>query len=531
MPERWEDEIRKLRELRPRQDLDARVAEGPRGEPSLPTRQRVVAAVTALVVFVAAGFLVVRGFGTGTERPDPAQTSDAAQAEPVLVLELRSGDDAPEGSLRYGDAEQHGVVEGYSWCVGEECTSMIADFAFYPPASEYLVVPLGTTIEVTGDGALERLRFTDPNGEYVAGGASETVPDVDGQYQVGVEASWSIGEETGDAMMWFGVQVLSSPEAAPDVLRVDCGYGVARSDSAVVRTQADGLHLIFRGTDGFRHFEIVTPEGTPSAEISGIGGGFEAEADSVSPVSPGRWEVGCASRNGPVVAGDQTVAFELVDPDDHYAPAGVECRSLAAQEFASGIATTVPHGDAAAQLLTGLAPEDRLRGAGYDAESWALGPTYVVDRGGEAVAQLVLIAPETMWIGTFVACPGSGIALTEAATSPLPEEPAVPDVLVLRCEGLGPAVDADTVRLQPDGLHIEATNVADATVVALDPEDGTVEALVFPFETATEAIVADVPPGPLWVGCRVPDEQGEIAGGPSEIPDAYVLVTVLPTDA
>ena len=60
--------------------------------------------------------------------------------------------------------------------------------------------------------------------------------------------------------------------------------------------------------------------------------------------------------------------------------------------------------------------------------------------------------------------------------------------------------------------------------------DGTVEALVFPFESATETILADVSAGTLWVGCRVPDEQGEIAGGPDEVPDAYVRVTVVPSE-
>jgi hypothetical protein len=97
----------------------------------------------------------------------------------------------------------------------------------------------------------------------------------------------------------------------------------------------------------------------------------------------------------------------------------------------------------------------------------------------------------------------------------------------MRCEGLGPAVDADTVRLQPDGLHIEAMNVADAAVVAIDPQDGTIEAVVHPFETVTEEFVVDVREGPVWIGCRVFNEQGKIEGGPQDVPDAYVQVTVV----
>jgi hypothetical protein len=320
MPERWEEEIRKLRAITPREDLGSRVAEGPRGEPSPPVRQRVVAAVTALVVFVGAGFLVVRGFGGGTDRPELAQTSEPTPTPPApvaLVLELRPGaglgDAAPGGTLRFGELKQEGVVEQYTWCVGEECTGAIADFAFYPPASEYLVVPPGTAIEVVGDGVADSMRVTDPAGEPVAGSESATVPDADGQYQVGVDASWDVGTEKGSATIWFGVQALSSPSAAPDVLKVDCGFGVARSNTAVVRTQADGLHLVFHGTDGFTGFEVVTPEGTPPGDVEGVGGDFGAGAEAMVQVSPGRWEVGCAMRDRPVEAGDTTVAFELIE--------------------------------------------------------------------------------------------------------------------------------------------------------------------------------------------------------------------------
>lgn len=432
MPERWEHEIRKLRELRPSEDLKARVQEGPRGDLPPPARGRVVAAVTALAVFAAAAVFVTRALAPAPDdRPQPPLDGTGAGSGSVLVLDLEVNDGAPGGTLSFGELRQAGVVDGYTWCdAADRCSILSADFVFYPPVSEYLVVPPGTRIEVDGEGLVDsKVRLITPEGDRVADSPVGAVPDADGQYVLAVSASWRLGGEHGDASMFFGVQALSSPAAAPDVLHVDCGYGAARADSAVVRIQSDGLHLVFRGTGAFTEYDVVTPQGTPASAHRGVGGELHGDGPVVVAVSPGRWEVGCGTAERPVEAGDATESFELVDPD-----------------------------------------------------------------------------------GLFTPPPPMGV---------------VPDVLVLRCEGLGPAVDVTSVRLRAEGLYVEATNVADATVVALDAETGNVEALLYPFESATETFVAEVGPGTLWVGCRVPNEQGEIVGGPAEVPDAYIRVTVL----
>lgn len=533
MPERWEHEIKKLREFEPGADLGSRVAEGPRGEPSPPARQRVIAGATALVVFAAAAIFAVRVFGTGSDGVTVAPGPDGSDERIVIELSAgRGNSQSPEATMRYGDREQHGVAESYTWCVGDECASGIADFAFYPPVAEYIVVPPGTPIEFVGVGVVEQLHLyvdaIDANPIEVEGGR---IPDTNALYALEVNATWADegGGEHGESNFFFGVQALSSPSAAPDVLHVDCSAFVARTDTAVVRTQSDGLHVVFEGTDGFDEYGIVTPEGTPSEDTFGVGGSFPFESQQGVPVDPGAWEVGCGSRDRPVEAGELTAAFELVDPDDHWASFELGCDELGALSFSSTIANSEQHEDAARQLLAGLRPDDLVRGAGYGAEDYQFGIAYVVDRAGESVARLVLTGGPETWKGTFTACSDSEIALTEAAapTSPAPE---FPDVLVMRCEGLGPAIDADTVRLQPDGLHIEATNVADAVVVVIDPEDGTVEAIVHPFETVTERLVVDVPAGQLWIGCRVLNEQGEVEGGPEDVPEAYVSVTVLPAE-
>jgi hypothetical protein len=100
----------------------------------------------------------------------------------------------------------------------------------------------------------------------------------------------------------------------------------------------------------------------------------------------------------------------------------------------------------------------------------------------------------------------------------------VPDVLVLRCEGLGPAADSGVVRLQPDGLHVEATNLEFASAVVGIHSDETAATLIVPFEEAIERFVWDIAPGSLQIGCRVEAETG------SEPADHLIEIEVLPAE-
>ncbi|HEU4354876.1 MAG TPA: hypothetical protein VFT27_04735, partial [Actinomycetota bacterium] len=316
MPERWETQLRKLRTLETPDGMRERVSEGPRGEPPPPPRHRVAAAVTAFVVFAAAAVLVVRALAPA-DAPDA--TGDAPPPE-TLTLELLASDGAPTATLRYGDQTQAGERESYNWCSGDNCVGGTADFVRYPPVWEYMVVTPGTTIRVSGDGAMAAFHVTDLNGEQIPGAGTDAVPGADGVYALEVKAVWP----DGDANFFFGVQVLSSPAAAPDVLRVDCSFGRPTLDSAVVRTQPDGLHVAFRGIEGYAGFELVTPEGTPPEQMFGVGGSLPN--DKVSwPIDPGRWEVGCYERGEAVRAGDGTTPFELVDPDDFHASLDLPC--------------------------------------------------------------------------------------------------------------------------------------------------------------------------------------------------------------
>jgi heat shock protein HslJ len=104
MTERWQDEVKRLGDLEPSDDIWRRAEQGPQGEtgPSLPPRrQRVVAGVVAFVVFLAAG-----GFAWRALRP-PVERSVGSDLDPSIVVILRilerDGVSLPTATLRVDD--------------------------------------------------------------------------------------------------------------------------------------------------------------------------------------------------------------------------------------------------------------------------------------------------------------------------------------------------------------------------------------------------------------------------------------------
>jgi hypothetical protein len=553
MPERWEHELKKLREVERPSTLEDRVAEGPHPhhEPGRPTRERVAAAVVAFAVCAAVGVFGYRTLSNDDVDGGSNVATGVSSGDETLVLELATSLGQPSATLLYGDERQEGVFESTNWCPNgvtvpdAECSSSIADFAFFPPVNAFLVVPPGTPIELTGNGSVAAWQIKGAaDGHTVDGSESgETplahVPGVDGRYAINVGAHWALG----DANVWFGVQVLSSESAAPDVLTVDCSLGLAQTDTSVVRTQSNGLAIQVVNDTGSSDLEVQQDDGDTIAirQPNAHNG-----AEFVYGVAPGSFAIGCG-RN---VSRDATVPFELVDPDENYASWDLACGDLPQTSFTSTVPASHPHDLAISELLWGLAPDDRIRGAGYAADMWRLGPTYVVQRNRESVVRVVLGEEGETWSGTFQACDGTGITLSEkivttggggsGPTGSAPSGPTsatgvtavtdtpLPSTLVVRCEGLGSAVDSTTVLLQVDGLHIDATNVADAFDVRVEDADGLVPGGEIVFERANERATLDIPSGTYWVGC----ENGmliDTRAGHVEAPDSYIQIDVLPS--
>jgi hypothetical protein len=84
---------------------------------------------------------------------------------------------------------------------------------------------------------------------------------------------------------------------------------------------------------------------------------------------------------------------------------------------------------------------------------------------------------------------------------------------------------SDVVRLQADGLHVEATNLEFASAIVGIHSEEAGELMIVPFEEATESIVWDIPPGSIQIGCRV---DPEVTG--AEPADHFLDVEVLPAE-
>jgi hypothetical protein len=226
MPERWQDELKKLRREKMPDGVSERAEAGPRRELPNDGRQRLVAGLVAFAVFIAAGAFAWRAFGDGSTtgaEPTPSPTT-----VPV-VLDLSSNDGNPTATLSSGDASQDGIREGYTWCGPDgRCASSTADFVTYPPVSKYLSVPAGVQVEVNGDGRLDGLKTLLPNGDTLLVRNSveaPVIPSVAGRWVWVVDAKW----DDGSANYYFGIDVVPSLEHADNDGQVQDVLGCSSS--------------------------------------------------------------------------------------------------------------------------------------------------------------------------------------------------------------------------------------------------------------------------------------------------------------
>jgi hypothetical protein len=144
------------------------------------------------------------------------------------------------------------------------------------------------------------------------------------------------------------------------------------------------------------------------------------------------------------------------------------------------------------------------------------------------VASFALIAASVFaWLAF-----ASGDPAGSAATTGHDGEPAAPMPItaIMRCTADGTELDTPTVGVQPDGLHIDAENLAQATEidVAIDGGQTVLGNLAFR-SIQREIVIVPVPPGQAEIACRRP-EGGSVSGGPAEHPDLFVPIQILDPD-
>ncbi|MEO8292698.1 MAG: hypothetical protein ABI635_06125 [Actinomycetota bacterium] len=514
MPERWQDELKKLRREEMPEGVRERAEAGPRRELPNNGRQRLVAGVVAFAVFIAAGAFAWRAFG-GTSSTG-AEPTPSPSVVPI-VLDLESKDGNPAATMSSGDASQDGIREGYTWCGSDgQCVSGMADFQTYPPVTEYLAVAAGAPVEVRGDGHLVDIQTVLPNGDRAPADVRSTVeslasPSVPGRYVWILDAKWN----DGSANYWFGIEVAPPPDQVADVLHVTCTPNSATLDSGVVRAQADGVHIAVDASDGVTGADIVT--GSTPREFFGVGVDAQENGSRGIPIEPGAWSIGCyAGVDGGVapsdIGTDRVATFRVVDPNGFYAPVDLACAEPTTRRFAvtgtpsSGVdgayeasPQTVRESAAA---VPGILPTDVVRVAGYaDGPGFKGGPLYTVLRDGRAVARLrVPVEVSGSWSVSVDSCPGSGIG----PDAPPGAAGPTPDTAVVRCVESRTEVSTPIVNAQADGLHLEVEDVGGAQAVTVVGGWELNRTFTVPVadQGVRTSIVVPVRPGLVQISCR-----------------------------
>lgn len=410
MPERWEGELRKLRGIDPNEgSVRERVERGPSGGRQPSGRQRLIAGVVAVTVFIAAAAFAREAFlMTSPERNhvagevgslDTPALTISANAEPGQL-------DPPEASARYGDVVAAIPVQGgEGWGMG----NAFPDAMFGPHEA---AIPVGAPLLIESNADLLEVGFsrTYPEGDLmpqaVDPGRVVTLPSEPGPLLIQLDATWPDGR--AEFSVFFD---LYEPV---DVLDVDCRADrVPVWQSRVVRAQPDGIHATFQA-DASRELRIDAAGFTSKPIVT-----LEPGSSTLDlPIPPGIAAVGC--NNAP----DSQIT--IVDPGGFWAPAEVDCPSgdtvvsVAAEETEERLIdeTTIVE-----RLLT-LQGSDEVVPPGYPeaARILPLPSKVVVRREGQIVAKL------DVWLGRparveGTACASAGIRTKEDAGSSMPPSP------------------------------------------------------------------------------------------------------------
>jgi hypothetical protein len=192
MPERWEMQVRQLKEMEaPTERIWTRVGEGPRPDrpPSRP--QRAVAVVVAFAVFIVGALAAWSAL-----RPSSGTIGSAAGGTKAVVIvkaPSQTGGD-PEAVLDNGLSQADAALDEYLW----EGKSHAEPFP--PDISSYLSIVQGTPLDVRGNDQPDRtwVFLADPQSfagiDGTAGVLSEVADSLlmvaPGNYVLVIQQSW-----------------------------------------------------------------------------------------------------------------------------------------------------------------------------------------------------------------------------------------------------------------------------------------------------------------------------------------------------
>jgi hypothetical protein len=131
--------------------------------------------------------------------------------------------------------------------------------------------------------------------------------------------------------------------------------------------------------------------------------------------------------------------------------------------------------------------------------------------------RLVLVLAVAAALGLTACGAGDETAPAEATETSEPEQAALPDLARVVCAVHGTRLETDTVRPQPDGVHLEVVNETgeDRSISVLDPQGGGMGQSA---PAGTSTLVVALAPGTLEVTCSDLREE-ELEGSMLEVVD------------
>jgi hypothetical protein len=312
MPERWERELQRIREIGfSEPTVRERVERGPSEDRLPPRRDRILAGVVAAVV--AIGAIAVLWQTLPSDGPEPAPKGpgsgpgDAATGNVVIDIRRASEETGdPEAIARFGTQEQWMCPDGWT-VVNPDGTE--ESILFDCGQDDVFAAPPGTPITVTGD--FETMDSSAAWREPGRVGATDQVADAEAGTVVtyAYEVTWADGSE---ASFWLLLTVQGDPgepsATGPEfVVRF---YGIGERSTEEPTVTATYMGETRRGCT--QAFEWTLPDGTTRDEGDAAGPAArraECSFDPLFRVPPGTPIVMIADTATDIVRSRTTTPF------------------------------------------------------------------------------------------------------------------------------------------------------------------------------------------------------------------------------
>jgi hypothetical protein len=184
------------------------------------------------------------------------------------------------------------------------------------------------------------------------------------------------------------------------VLEVTCTASGTEIGASQVAAQRDGVHIDIANSTGERRLFAIDEVGGSNVPRTGV--------MMTQQMPTGSARIQCGPADG---SSRDWVAIEVVDPDGHYVPDEVDCRSVVSGSIDYVSDATGPKGKpvgVARRQITGLQADDQVERAGY---AKASNPKVRVVRDGSVVAVGSYFSDHAGgWlISDTTVCKGSGL--------------------------------------------------------------------------------------------------------------------------